>query len=198
MATISGVLAFAKIQEPALKFQSDEKEWVVDIIVDEDTADAWNEEFAKQPAKAIKTAEFEGTYKIAPPFPDAKKQYVIKLKKSCTYKDGNPLPDWAHPKVLIQDEEGEFVNITYEKLVGNGSIGTVTYDFNENSYGKFARLRNVLVEELVEYEKQDGVDPELAKAAKAKGAKPSTSKAPTKTSKPAPAPAQDLDDDLPF
>ena len=202
MATISGVLAFVKIQEPALKFQSDEKEWVVDVIVDEDTADAWNEEFAKQPAKAIKTAEFESVYKIAPPFPDAKKQYVIKLKKACTYKDGNPLPEWAHPKVLVQDEDGEFVNITHEKLVGNGSIGTVTYDFNENSYGKFARLRNVLVETLIEYEKVGGVDPELAKVVKAKGAKPATSTASTaataKAAKPATAPVQDLDEDLPF
>ena len=199
MATINGVLAFVKIQEPALKFQSDEKEWVVDVIVDEDTADAWNEEFSKQPAKAIKTADFEDTYKIKPPFPDAKKQYVIKLKKACTYKDGNPLPEWAHPKVLIQDEDGEFINITHDKLVGNGSIGTVTYDFNENSYGKFARLRNVLVEDLIEYEKQGGVDPELAKAAKAKGTK-TTSKATEKSAKPAPSPVAtaDLDDDLPF
>lgn len=193
MATITGVLAYVKIQEPALKYQSDEKEWVVDVIVDEDTADAWNDEFGKQPAKAIKTSEFEEIFKIAPPFPDAKKQYVIKLKKSCTYKDGNPLPEWAHPKVLMQDENGEFVNITAEKLVGNGSVGTVTYDFTENSYGKFARLRNVLVEELVEYEKPSGgVDPELAKAAK--------TKAPTgaKAAKPAKQAEQDLDADLPF
>lgn len=197
MATITGVLAYVKIQEPALKYQSDEKEWVVDIIVDEDTADAWNDEFGKQPAKAIKTSEFEEIYKIAPPFPDEKKQYVIKLKKSCTYKDGNPLPEWAHPKVLMQDENGEFVNITAEKLVGNGSIGTVTYDFTENSYGKFARLRNVLVEELVEYEKTSGgVDPELAKAAKAKAPAGTASKA-AKAPKTA-EPEADLDADLPF
>lgn len=196
MATISGVLAYVKIQEPALKFQSDEKEWVVDVIVDEDTADNWNEEFSKQPAKAIKTSEFEASYKIAPPFPNAKKQYVIKLKKSCTYKDGNPLPEWAHPKVLMQDELGEFVNITQEQLVGNGSVGTVTYDFTENSYGKFARLRNVLVEELVAYEKQDGIDPELAKAAKGakpKAAAPKATKAPER-----PVQEAELEDDLPF
>ena len=196
MATITGVLAYVKIQEPATKYQSDEKEWVVDVIVDEDTADNWTEEFGKQPAKAVKTSDFEEIYKIAPPFPDAKKQYVIKLRKACTYKDGNPLPEWAYPKVLMQDEDGEFVNITADKLVGNGSIGTVTYDFTENSYGKFARLRNVLVESLVEYEKTSGsVDPELAKAAKAKGAAPKSAKPAAK-----PAPKQDLDEDqdLPF
>ena len=44
--TISGVFAYAKIQEPAFKYQSTtEKEFSIDIIVDKATAKAFGKQF---------------------------------------------------------------------------------------------------------------------------------------------------------
>ena len=49
--TIEGTLVFVTIQTPQTKYQSDDKEYKVGIVVDEDTADSWNERFPKQTAE---------------------------------------------------------------------------------------------------------------------------------------------------
>ena len=63
--TIEGTLVFITIQTPQAKYQSTEKEFKAGVVVDEDTADAWNERFPKQQAKVVKTSDFKDTYKIA-------------------------------------------------------------------------------------------------------------------------------------
>lgn len=152
MATISGVLLYTCIQRPTKKYKDEvNKEYKVTVVVDEDTADAWDEQFAKQPAKTVKTADFEKEYRVAPPFPDAKKQYLITLKKDAQYADGNPLDDKYKPKVFIKNDAGKLVDITQTKLVGNGSFGVVSYEVRENDYGTFAKLKNIRVDDLVEY-----------------------------------------------
>jgi len=94
MPTVSGVLVYTCIQQPTLKYQEKvNKEYKVSVVVDEDTADDWSANYSKQPAKAVRTADFKNEFKIDPPFPSEKKQYVITLKKDAQYKDGNPLPD---------------------------------------------------------------------------------------------------------
>ena len=54
--TIEGTLVFVTIQTPQTKYQSTDKEFKVGIVVDEDTADSWNERFPKQTAKVVKTS----------------------------------------------------------------------------------------------------------------------------------------------
>jgi len=84
---ISGVFAYAKVTEPSFKYQSDtEKEFTIDIVVDEETYDNFVEQYPKQKGKIIKTSEFEGTYKFPPVFPNEKKQFILKLKRPATFK----------------------------------------------------------------------------------------------------------------
>lgn len=154
--TISGVFAYAKIQEPAFKYQSTtEKEFSIDIIVDKATAKAFGKQFPKQKGKQVDNDDFEEIYKMPPPFPDQDEQYVLKLKRPAQYKDGKPLPESYWPKVM-QKKGGKAVQIPREVLVGNGSSGKVSYDVNENDYGTFAKLKNILVEDLKEYKKSGG------------------------------------------
>ena len=86
------------------------------------------------------------------------KQYFIKLKKNESYeKDGVriPIADKYRPRVL-QEVDGELEDITFTKLVGNGSKGVAQYEINENKYGKFANLVAIKVEELDEYVSKGG------------------------------------------
>lgn len=154
--TISAVFAYAKIQEPAFKYQSTtEKEFSIDLIVDKATAKAFGKQFPKQKGKTVDNDDFEEIYKMPPPFPDQDEQYVLKLKRPAQYKDGKPLPESYWPKIM-QKKNGKAVQLPREVLVGNGSTGKVSYDVNENDYGTFAKLKNVLVEDLKEYKKSGG------------------------------------------
>ena len=154
--TISGVFAYAKIQEPAFKYQSTtEKEFSIDIIVDKATAKAFGKQFPKQKGKTVDNDDFEEIYKMPPPFSDQDTQYILKLKRPAQYKDGKPLPESYWPKVM-QKKGGKAVQIPREVLVGNGSTGKVSYDVNENDFGTFAKLKNILVEDLKEYKKSGG------------------------------------------
>jgi len=153
--TLQGTLVFVQVQTPSEKYQSKEKEYKAGVVVDEDTADSWNEKFPKQPAKVVKTTDFKDTYKIDAPFPEAKKQYVITLKKDAQYQDGNPIPKQYLPKVLLQEGKAA-IDVTDSMLPANGSVGKVSFETRDNSYGTFAKLRNVLVTEMIEYKKGGG------------------------------------------
>ena len=150
--TIEGTLVFVTVQTPQTKYQSTDKEFKVGIVVDEDTADSWNERFPKQTAKVVKTSDFKETYKIDPVFPDEKKQYVVTIKKPASYKDGKELPEMYRPKVLLQDGNTA-IDVTKTTLPANGSKGKVSFEENNNDFGTFSRLRNVLVTEMIEYKK---------------------------------------------
>lgn len=153
--TIEGKLVFVQIQTPSEKYQSKEKEYKAGVVVDEDTADLWNERFPKQPAKVVKTTDFKDTYKIDAPFPDEKKQYVINLKKPAQYADGNPLPKQYQPKVFLQDGNTA-VDVTESQLPANGSYGKISFESRSNDFGTFAKLKNVLVSTMIEYKKSGG------------------------------------------
>lgn len=154
--TISAVFAYAKIQEPAFKYQSTtEKEFSIDLVVDKATAKEFGKMFPKQRGKTVDTEDFEDIYKFPPPYPEQDTQYILKLKRPAQYKDGKPLPESYWPKVM-QKKNGKAVQLPREVLVGNGSTGKVSYDVNENDYGTFAKLKNVLVEDLKEYKKSGG------------------------------------------
>lgn len=152
---ISGTFAYAKVTEPVNKYESQDKEFTIDVVVDKATAKAWNKSFQKQKARVVDTADFEGIYKIPAPFPDEDEQFILKLKKPAQYKDGTELPKTYWPK-LLQKVNGKAVPIPEGVLIANGSKGQVSYETTENSYGTFARLKAILVEELIEYRKAGG------------------------------------------
>lgn len=162
MATISGVLLYTCIQQPTFKYQDKvNKEYKVSVCVSEDEADAWDELFPKQSAKAVKTADFETEYKVEAPFPDQRKQFVITLKRDAQYPDGKPIPEQYRPKVYVKSNSGKLVDVTASKLVANGSVGVVSYEVRSNDYGDFAKLKNVRVDELIEYVQRGAGDDEL-------------------------------------
>lgn len=152
---IEGILVYAKVTEPQQKFQSEDKEFAISVVVDEDTYDAFGDRFPKQTGKAVKTSEFESIYKIAPPFPDEKKQYVLAVKKAAQYKDGNMIDKKFWPKVLVQKGNAA-VPLEAGIKIANGSRGKVSFEETSNTYGTFARLRNVLVTNLIEYKEAGG------------------------------------------
>lgn len=145
---VEGTLVYAKIAEPSQKYQSKDTEYTISVIVDEDTADAWDAEFKKQPAKKIKASEFETKYKLA--LPDSlkgeKNVYEIKLKRDAT-KDGEEFYPENRPKVFVDYKNGDRVDITESRLIANGSYGKVSYRINTNDFGTFAKLANVLMDE---------------------------------------------------
>lgn len=143
---LEGTLVYAKIAQPDNAYQSDEKEWSIEVIVDEDTAEAWDEQFKKQPSKKIKAADFEAKYRIPCPIEGVKNVYGIKLKRKAT-NDGVPVDDHFKPKVFLDMADGERVDISESRLLANGSFGKVSYYISENTYGRFSRLQNVLLDE---------------------------------------------------
>ena len=166
MNKLTGTLVYVQVQKPVDCFIKEKgQEYKASIVVDEDTADSWNEKFPKQSATVVKTSEFEDKFRIPAPFPEAKKQYVITLRKNTQYsktekdEDGNevkkmyPLAEIHCPKVFLQTEEGR-VDITKEKLVANGSKGIISVQIRELRVGDVANLGNILVTDLIEYKSE--------------------------------------------
>jgi hypothetical protein len=180
------VLNYTKIKEPGNKYQSEEKEWSVDVVVSREQAKAWNKDFSKQKAKEIDNPDYLKQFKQETlPFPDQDCQYVIKLKKGTKFKSGEPVPEKFHPKVYLNNGDGTIKDVTKDILVGNGSVGAAKYDVVENSFGKFAKLAAVRVDKLVEYKGAGGGgDDDLGKVVEA-------------TSTVASAPSQSVDADGP-
>ena len=148
---LPGTLVYVQLQTPQDCWDKDKgKEWKCSVVVDEDTADEWNEQFPKQLAKPIKTSDFASIYKCEAPLPDEKKQYVITLRKNIKLGNGNLVPDMYKPKVLLGLKELEDVTTSVE--VGNGSQGIMSVDLWDSPKGMVARLKNVVVTDLVEYE----------------------------------------------
>lgn len=147
---LEGIACYAKVQVPGNKYQSDEKEFSIDVVVDKATYKAWGKKFVKQKGKTVDNEDFKEIFKIDPPFEDQDEQCVIKLKKAASYKDGTTLDKKYWPKVLVQ-KNGKAVSIDEDVLVANGSKVKVSFEIRENSYGTFAKLKNVLVTDLIEY-----------------------------------------------
>ena len=152
---VEGVACFAKIAKPTKKYQSEELEFSIDVVVPKSFAKEWNKNFKKQPSKVVDTSDFEGIYKIKPPFADEDEQYIVKLKKPAAYKDGTKLDKEYWPKILVQNED-EAVPIEDGVLVANGSKVNVSYEITSNDFGSFARLKNVLVTDLIKHYASSG------------------------------------------
>lgn len=150
-----GTLVYCQVDAPKPCFVAEKgEEYKCSIVISEDDAEAWDEEFPKQTAKQVKTSEFEGIYKTSAPFPNQRKQYVVTLRKNTKLGNGSLVPSQYLPKVF-QQKGNVLVDITNSVLVANGSVGMLSVDMFEGKMGKFARLKNVCVTKLVEYVKPD-------------------------------------------
>ena len=214
MEKLSGMLVYVCVQESVKAYvkpgaEAKPNEWKASVVItDEDTIDEF-EEYAKKldtqvSVKKVKTAEFEGIYKVAAPEGAGKNVWVVTLRKSTELgKTGKPVPDLYKPKVF-QKKGKNIVEITNTTLVGNGSYGTISIDkFDRSAGGSSLYLKNILVTDLVEYVKsesdyvagsefnEDGEDtPEQEAKPAAPAKKAAVKKAAPKD--------DDLDDDIPF
>ena len=165
MDKITGTLVYVCIPnaQKALVKAGEKKadEWKASVVVDEDTADEF-EEYGKKcgtmvSCKKVKTADFENIYKCAPPEGSGKNVWVITFRKSTELgKTGKPVPDQYKPKVFEKVCKN-VVEITNSKLVGNGSKGSISIDpFLRSDGSTSLYLKNVLVTDLIEYVKPEG------------------------------------------
>ena len=201
---------YCKLNKPVTKYQSTDKEFVVDICISKTAAKAWNKQFPKQKCKEVDNEEFTKIFKIDPPFPDQDEQFVLKAKKSAQYKDGKPLPEELQPKVLVKQANGKLKNVAKTVLVSNGSKGVMEYDTLENDYGVFFRLKNLRVDHLIEYQSATSSElGDIEEDDEISSGDPSTSlgnveedepvaQEPKKASKKASKPVDDEDEDSPF
>lgn len=155
-------LMYVKMQKPVNKFESEDKEFTLTFVCDEDTSDSFSEKFPKASVKKIKTEQFEEKHKFKPPFLDDKNQYVIKMSVRAEFKDKASgemveMPYFydTRPKVY-ELTGGKAVDVTMNKLVGNGSKGHIQYAVSSNSFGTFPYLRAVLITDMIEYESSGG------------------------------------------
>lgn len=156
ISKLTGTLVYVQLDTPKPCFDAEKgTEYKASIVVNEDDADAWNEAYPKQKAKEVKTSEFETIYKVAAPFPDQRKQYIITLRKNTKLANGNPVPPQYTPKVF-QQKGKTLVEITSTVLVANGSTGQMSVDHYDAKMGPVARLKNVKVDDLIEYVKPEG------------------------------------------
>lgn len=138
-------------------------EYTADLVVDEDVTDLWDEQFPKQGAKKLLKAAFMKQYKLEKDedFPEgldpkSKKFFVIKGKQNTHYKDSKTnevkaLSAETRPRVVAV-LDGKKTDITLTTEVGNCSTGDVLFTVAHNAtYGASAKLKGVLVTDLVEY-----------------------------------------------
>ena len=167
-AIITGAhLYYVKLQKPSAIFEQRDvrnptkTEWTADLVVSEDTADEYDAVFTKQSSKKVTKADFMKRYKIEDekdlPDPKAKKFFVIKVKHSAQDRDGNDIgPDSKLRPRAVEMVDGKPVDITYDKLVGNGSTGDVLLRVAQNDFGTFSYLNMIKLTNLIEYELSGG------------------------------------------
>lgn len=191
MQKLTGMLLYVSLNKPQKAYvkagePAKPDEWKASVaITDEDSVDEY-EEFAKgidakTSIKKVKTAEFEGIYKVAPPEDAGKNIWVVTLRKSTELgKTGKPVPDLYKPKVFEKVGKA-LVDVTNSKLPANGSYGSISIDKFERTNGTASLyLKNVLVTQMIEYVAESGPEyepgsefdddskPEAAPAPKAK------------------------------
>ena len=216
MQKLTGMLLYVSLNKPQKAYvkagePTKPDEWKASVaITDEDVVDEY-EEFAKgidakTSIKKVKTTEFEGIYKVAPPEDAGKNIWVVTLRKSTQLgKTGKEVPDLYKPKVFEKVGKA-LVDVTNSKLPANGSYGSISIDKFERTNGTASLyLKNVLVTQMIEYVAESGPEYEpgsefddepKAEAPKAKAAEPKAEAKPKARAK-VETPA-DEDDDIPF
>lgn len=156
MALIENVtFLYAKVQNPVPAYNKVDSEWSVDVVASKADAKKIKKEFPKTSLKEFDNTDFTEKFGIEPPFPKQDEQFILKFKKS-HIKNGKETPEKYRPRVIQQVGDVR-EDITFDKLVGNGSKGTLSYRVKEtDSYGNFAELQAILVTDLVEYQSKAG------------------------------------------
>ena len=160
------VFCYIKLQEGDTKYQSSEKEYSLDAVVDKATAKSFKKAFPKNGYKEIDTAEFKDKFKIEPPYPDAEEQFVIKFRvdvglksdvESQNLRKGDPVPyAWGTRPKLFVPVEGGVEDQTMSVLAANGSKGTVAFNITSNTFGTFPKMTGIMVTDLIAYEQSGG------------------------------------------
>lgn len=157
MAIIENVtFIYAKVMNPVPAYNKVDSEWSVDVVCSKADAKKLKKEFPKTSLKEFDNDDFEEKFKIPVPFPEQSEQFIIKFKKS-HIKGGKETPEKYRPRAIQQLADGSKVDITFDKLIGNGSKGAISYRIKETTtYGNFVELQAILVTDLVEYKSKGG------------------------------------------
>jgi len=147
--------AYVKLQRPTKKYQSEDTEFSVDVVVDKATAKEMKKKFPKNGVKEVDTAEFENKYKFEPPYPEQDEQFVLKFKTNSTTKEGEPKPyEWSiRPKVYVPNGE-KIKDVTMDVRVANGSSGDIAFNVSNGNFGVIHHLSAILVKNMIELEQR--------------------------------------------
>lgn len=198
---------FARIDQPMNKYNSADKEFKVDIVLDQASFTKYVKEFPKKAYKMVANDDFYDTYKTEPPFPEQPIQYVMKFARDEVKKDGTPIAEEHKPKAYLEDNSGQVYDITSKFNIGNGSKGDLFYFVIETKdYGNHPKLANIKVKHLIKYEannsnlaavaKELTDDVDLSGVVSGGSSEKETPKA--STPKPSMAKTPPVDDDIPF
>lgn len=202
------VFAYVKVQSPVKGLNEGDTEFSVDCIMSKADAKQWNKDYPKNKSKSFDNDEFLEKYKFdAVPFDDQDEQFVVKVKKAHS-KQGVELPAKFRPRVFQKVEGDAPEDITFTKLVANGSKGKLSFSTFSNSFGTFVQLDAILVETLIEYQSAGGAAigsefgatkladaPEKQKVVTKQGEKEPAKETPAEKPKKAPKPVPKDDDD---
>jgi hypothetical protein len=143
--------AYVKIQKGGKKYESEELEYSVDVVVDKATAKEMKKNFPKNGLKEVDTAEFEEKYKFSAPYPDQDEQYLLKFKTNVADKNGEEKPySWSsRPKVYVPDGD-KIKDVTMDVRVGNGSSGDIAFNVSNGKFGQIHHLSAILVKDMIE------------------------------------------------
>ncbi|MCP3921242.1 MAG: hypothetical protein GY714_01525 [Desulfobacterales bacterium] len=176
---------YVNIQEPRNKYESEDKEFSAQLVVDKKTAKAFKKKFPKNSCREYDTENFEEQFGIDPPFPDESEQYVIKLtvndfhfRKVTDPQTGEvatktlklPYDDFKRPKVFMPATDGDVNDVTKTMLVGNGSKGHAAFwIMTHDKFGDFPKLHEICVTDLIVYENRSKATSEWGSVANASG-----------------------------
>ena len=178
-AAIMGAKAYyTKFQQPAVIYDQKDLprnkqthfEYTVELLVDEETADNYDEHFPKQASKKMTKQQVMKKFKAESDEdleeigldPKQKKFYFIKKVQAAQKKSGEALPKQLRPRV-VEVVDGKPVDITFDKLVGNGSDVDLLLRVSQNpTYGSFSYPAVLKCVNLIEYKASGtgGVDEE--------------------------------------
>lgn len=148
---------YARIDQPINKYNSADKEYKVDVALDQASFTAFVKQFPKKAYKMVANADFYEKYKSEVPFPEQPIQYILKFAKDEVLKDGTPIAEEHKPKVYLEDNSGQVYNITSRFNVGNGSKGDLFhYIMETKDYGNHPKLNDIKVKHLIKYESNGG------------------------------------------
>lgn len=153
MATIKCAFHYTAIGTPQKMYQSEEKQWKVDVEVSKADAKAFKKKYKSQDraVKEYDTEEFKEKYKVDPTISKGSEHFTITLKQACKI---NGEPFGRPPKVWMAGPDGKLQDVTKTVSVGNGSTGVVQItEVVSKAWGTTsAKLANIRVDHLIPYE----------------------------------------------